>query len=77
MRGVDDSVNFGIATGALGAAVGANRRSGKHAMLFAGVFAVAGGLSDYMMRQIMSRSENKNEIHSTVDYKRFEKSDGH
>lgn len=73
VRNEDDSVNFGIATGVLGAAIGANRRSAKLAILCASVFSVAGGLADYGLRQVMSRGENVHDLHSSIDYRRFEK----
>lgn len=60
---------------ALGAAVGANNRSAKRAILLSGVLGVTGALGDFMLRQLMSCPENKSELHSTIDYMRFKKKD--
>ena len=56
----------------MAAAAGAHLRSAKHAILFGGTFTVAGSLADYGLRQTMGTPYSKEELHSSVDYKRFD-----
>lgn len=77
IRGVDDSVNSGIASALLGVCAGASHRSPKKMVMFGVMSGVIGAFADFGYRQTISRPENPSQLHSTLDYARFDKKEEH